>query len=205
MSQTTDAPEVLTLDEVAAYLRLPEEAIVRQAAQGYLPGRQIEDTWRFHKAAIDDWLHSAARKRLEVAEESGMEKNLEDFKKAVSGYKEEVIGNHESNQRWDIWLTAIAIVFTLLATVVGTLDEGTLIPGDFQKVLIGIFGAISVAAQSATTKFPVHERSKGYRKLRNQLHALALHLAVSEQESADGLKKQLTRYEEILKAEEEIP
>jgi excisionase family DNA binding protein len=58
MSHTTDAPEVLTLDELAAYLRLPKETIIRQAAQGYLPGRQIEDTWRFLKAAIDDWLRS---------------------------------------------------------------------------------------------------------------------------------------------------
>jgi excisionase family DNA binding protein len=58
MSQTLDPPEVLTLDELAAYLRLPKETIIRQAAQGMLPGRQIEDTWRFLKAAIDDWLRS---------------------------------------------------------------------------------------------------------------------------------------------------
>ena len=58
MSQAIDAPEVLTLDEVAAYLRLPKEIIVRQTSQCYLPGRQIEDTWRFLKAAIDDWLRS---------------------------------------------------------------------------------------------------------------------------------------------------
>ena len=31
---------------------------MRQAAQGAIPGRQIEDTWRFLKAAIDDWLRS---------------------------------------------------------------------------------------------------------------------------------------------------
>jgi excisionase family DNA binding protein len=58
MSQIVAAPEVLTLDEVAAYLRLPTETIVRQAARGALPGRQIEDTWRFLKTAIDDWLRS---------------------------------------------------------------------------------------------------------------------------------------------------
>jgi excisionase family DNA binding protein len=58
MSHATETPEVLTLDEVAAYLRLPKDTIIRQAAQGYLPGRQIEDTWRFLKAAIDDWLRS---------------------------------------------------------------------------------------------------------------------------------------------------
>ena len=54
----TDTPEVLTLDEVATYLRLPKEMVVRQVLQGQLPGRQIEDTWRFLKAAIDDWLRS---------------------------------------------------------------------------------------------------------------------------------------------------
>ena len=50
--------EVFTLEEVANYLRLPPETVVRQAAQGRLPGRKIEDTWRFLRAAIDDWLHS---------------------------------------------------------------------------------------------------------------------------------------------------
>jgi excisionase family DNA binding protein len=58
MSQTAATPDVLTLEEVAAYLRVPQETIARQAAQGIIPGRQIEDTWRFLKAAIDDWLRS---------------------------------------------------------------------------------------------------------------------------------------------------
>jgi excisionase family DNA binding protein len=58
MSHVMETPEVLTLDEVAAYLRLPKETIARQAAQGAIPGRQIEDTWRFLKAAIDEWLRS---------------------------------------------------------------------------------------------------------------------------------------------------
>jgi excisionase family DNA binding protein len=51
-------PDVLTLDEAAEYLRLPRETLERQVAQGYIPGRRIEDTWRFLKAAIDDWLRS---------------------------------------------------------------------------------------------------------------------------------------------------
>ncbi len=47
---------VLTLEEVADYLRLPRETVERQATHGRLPGRRIEDTWRFLRAAIDDWL-----------------------------------------------------------------------------------------------------------------------------------------------------
>ncbi len=58
MSQVMTVPDVLTLEEVANYLRLPKETVERQAIQGRIPGRRIEDTWRFLKAAIDDWLRS---------------------------------------------------------------------------------------------------------------------------------------------------
>jgi excisionase family DNA binding protein len=49
--------EVLTLEEAAGYLRLPEEAMEREVSQGKIPGRLIDRTWRFHKSALDDWLH----------------------------------------------------------------------------------------------------------------------------------------------------
>ncbi len=50
--------EVLTIEEVADYLRLPEEVVLKEATQGHLPGRKIADTWRFLKDAIDDWLRT---------------------------------------------------------------------------------------------------------------------------------------------------
>lgn len=50
--------EVLTIEEVADYLRLPQEVILQEATQGHLPGRKIADTWRFLKEAIDDWLRT---------------------------------------------------------------------------------------------------------------------------------------------------
>ena len=50
--------QVLTIKEVADYLRLPEEIILLEATQGHLPGRKIADTWRFLKEAIDDWLRT---------------------------------------------------------------------------------------------------------------------------------------------------
>ena len=52
------AKEILTLDEAATYLRLPKKTVERQALRGQIPGRRIEDSWRFLKAAIDDWLRS---------------------------------------------------------------------------------------------------------------------------------------------------
>ncbi len=50
--------EVLTIEEVADYLRLPEEVVLQEVAEGHLPSRKIADTWRFLKAAIDDWLRA---------------------------------------------------------------------------------------------------------------------------------------------------
>jgi len=58
MGQTTELPQVLTLEEVANYLRIPKEIVERQATQGRIPGRCIEATWRFLKAASDEWLRS---------------------------------------------------------------------------------------------------------------------------------------------------
>ena len=57
-------PDVLTLQETAEYLRLPQEIVERQAKKGQLPGRRIEETWRFLKAAIDDWLRSQDSRML---------------------------------------------------------------------------------------------------------------------------------------------
>lgn len=58
MSQAALTKDVLTLEEVAYYLRLPKKTVERQALQGQVPGRQIDGQWRFLKAAVDEWLQS---------------------------------------------------------------------------------------------------------------------------------------------------
>jgi len=50
--------DILTLEETSEYLRLPVEIVLNQALKGDIPGRQIENNWRFLKSAIDDWLSS---------------------------------------------------------------------------------------------------------------------------------------------------
>jgi fatty acid/phospholipid biosynthesis enzyme len=57
-------PDVLTLEEASEYLRLPVEAVVCQVFQGNVPARQIENNWRFLKAAIDDWLRSQSSRSI---------------------------------------------------------------------------------------------------------------------------------------------
>ncbi len=49
--------EVLTLEEAAGYLKLPQDTMKREVNRGRIPGRRIDRTWRFHKSALDEWLH----------------------------------------------------------------------------------------------------------------------------------------------------
>jgi excisionase family DNA binding protein len=48
--------DVLTLEEAAALLRLPIEAVRARAIAGDLPGRAFGDEWRFPRAALLTWL-----------------------------------------------------------------------------------------------------------------------------------------------------
>jgi len=48
--------EVLTLPEVAAYLRVPEEAVLDLVARDAIPAQKIGGEWRFLKRAVIDWL-----------------------------------------------------------------------------------------------------------------------------------------------------
>ena len=85
MSQVISAPEVLTLEEVADYLRVSVEVVERQASQGQVPGRKIEDSWRFLKSAIDDWLRSQDRRAriLQMAGAFADDENMEKLRTEI--------------------------------------------------------------------------------------------------------------------------
>lgn len=51
-------PDVLTLEEASCYLQLSIETVANLALKGNIPGRKIENDWRFLKSAIDDWLRA---------------------------------------------------------------------------------------------------------------------------------------------------
>lgn len=48
--------EVLTLSELAAYLRVPDKAVLELVAKDALPGQLIGGEWRFLKRAVIEWL-----------------------------------------------------------------------------------------------------------------------------------------------------
>ena len=47
---------LMTLDEMANYLRVTEKTLYRLIKQGRIPATKVGRQWRFDKAAIDDWL-----------------------------------------------------------------------------------------------------------------------------------------------------
>jgi len=48
--------EILTLKELAEYLKLTEKTAYRLAAEGKLPGFKVGGSWRFKVSTIQDWI-----------------------------------------------------------------------------------------------------------------------------------------------------
>ncbi len=49
--------EILTLKEVAKYLKLAEKTAYKLAAAGKLPGFKVGGSWRFKKEDIEQWIN----------------------------------------------------------------------------------------------------------------------------------------------------
>lgn len=48
--------EVLTIDELAAYLKVPKSTLYKLVQEGKVPGQKVGKHWRFLRSSIDDWL-----------------------------------------------------------------------------------------------------------------------------------------------------
>jgi excisionase family DNA binding protein len=48
--------EILTVNEIADYLKVDRKTIYRLVKQGKIPGRKVGGTWRFKKDTLDGWL-----------------------------------------------------------------------------------------------------------------------------------------------------
>ncbi len=51
-------PELMTLEEVASYLRVTEKTIYRLVEKQKIPATRVGHQWRFDKSRIDQWLHN---------------------------------------------------------------------------------------------------------------------------------------------------
>ncbi len=55
---------VLTVDELAAYLKVSQSTLYKLLAEGKVPGQKVGRHWRFSRSAIDAWLEEPQRKLL---------------------------------------------------------------------------------------------------------------------------------------------
>lgn len=54
-----DSP-ILTIDELAAYLKIPKSTVYKLAQEGRIPGQKVGRHWRFRQDAIDRWLEQGS-------------------------------------------------------------------------------------------------------------------------------------------------
>jgi excisionase family DNA binding protein len=65
--------EMLTIDDLAAYLKLKPQTIYRWAQAGKIPGAKFGKEWRFRRSAIERWIESSLPSAQPAA--GGLEKD----------------------------------------------------------------------------------------------------------------------------------
>jgi len=48
--------EIMTIQEVAAYLKIKEKTAYRLVAEGKIPGFKVGGSWRFRRGEIESWI-----------------------------------------------------------------------------------------------------------------------------------------------------
>ncbi len=57
--------QILTLKEVAAYLKLAEKTAYKLAADGKLPGFKVGGSWRFKQVDLERWIEDKKKRVTE--------------------------------------------------------------------------------------------------------------------------------------------
>jgi excisionase family DNA binding protein len=60
------ANDIMTIREVAEYLRLNDKTTYRYAAEGKIPGFKIGGAWRFRREEIVEWTKAQSKEGLKA-------------------------------------------------------------------------------------------------------------------------------------------
>lgn len=69
MSTSPSEAQILTIKQVAEYLKVTERTIYRLAAAKKIPAFKVGGTWRFARVDIDAWIKHQSQEGLESAKE----------------------------------------------------------------------------------------------------------------------------------------
>ena len=50
--------DIMTIEEVADYLRIPISSVYKLAQEGRIPAQKVGRHWRFHRPTITQWIAS---------------------------------------------------------------------------------------------------------------------------------------------------
>ena len=59
---------IMTVHDVAEYLRLSEAKVYKMANEGHVPALRMGKSWRFKKELIDEWIRRETELALHVSE-----------------------------------------------------------------------------------------------------------------------------------------
>ena len=54
--------DIMTVKDLALYLKIAEKTAYRFASEGKLPGFKVGSAWRFRKTEIDKWIVKQSKK-----------------------------------------------------------------------------------------------------------------------------------------------
>lgn len=60
--------QILTIKDVAAYLKLAEKTAYKLAAEGKLRGFKVGGSWRFKQQDIENWIEEKKKTRMRTSD-----------------------------------------------------------------------------------------------------------------------------------------
>ena len=57
--------QIMTIKEIAAYLKVTEKTIYRLAINSKVPAFKVGGSWRFRKAEVDQWISAQEKTKVE--------------------------------------------------------------------------------------------------------------------------------------------
>lgn len=63
--RTETQTDIMTIREVADYLKLTEKTAYRRTAEGKIPGFKVGGSWRFKRSELEDWIEGAMNRKAQ--------------------------------------------------------------------------------------------------------------------------------------------
>ena len=67
--QTEMQTDIITIREVADYLKLTKKTAYRLVAEGKIPGFKVGGSWRFRRSEIEKWIDAATEHKTRTEKE----------------------------------------------------------------------------------------------------------------------------------------